>query len=384
MVPDIQCDVAIAGGGLAGGLIALALKAQRPALSVVIVEAAPVIGGNHIWSFFDGDLRPEARALVEPLISYRWPAYDIAFPSHRRTIDQGYNSIESEALDAAVRAALPANAILRGRVAVIEGGRVTLDDARVISANAAIDTRGPGDVATLDVGWQKFVGQILQLDAPHGLTRPIVMDATVEQIDGYRFVYVLPFGERSLFVEDTYYSDSPDLDVAAVQARIGEYAASRGWQATPGNRIETGVLPVVIDGDFDAYWGSTGANAAKAGMRAGLFHPTTGYSLPDAARLAIAIAASDDLSSDALAKLTRDHASGRWRARGFYRMLDTMLFRAALPHERRGIMEKFYRLPPALIGRFYAGETTWLDRLRILTGKPPIPIPRALGAILRK
>ena len=119
-------------------------------------------------------------------------------------------------------------------------------------------------------------------------------------------------------------------------------------------------------------------------MRAGLFHPTTGYSLPDAARLAVAIAASDELSATALARLTHDHARGRWNARGFYRMLDTMLFRAAHPHERRAIMEKFYRLPAALIGRFYAGETTWFDRLRILTGKPPIPIPRALGALLRK
>ena len=225
MPPDIQCDVAIAGGGLAGGLIALALKARRPGLSIVIVEGAPVIGGNHVWSFFDGDLHPQARALVEPLISYRWPAYDIAFPSHRRTIPQGYNSIESEALDAAVRAALPGDAIVRARVIAIAGGRVTLDNGATVVAEAAIDTRGPGDVATLNVGWQKFVGQILQLDAPHGLTRPIVMDATVDQIDGYRFVYVLPFDERSLFVEDTYYSDTPDLNVAEVQARIATYAA---------------------------------------------------------------------------------------------------------------------------------------------------------------
>ena len=42
----------------------------------------------------------------------------------------------------------------------------------------------------------------------------------------------------------------------------------------------------MLGGDFDAYWRSTGTDLAKAGMRAGLFHPTTGYSLPDAVRLA--------------------------------------------------------------------------------------------------
>ena len=47
-----------------------------------------------------------------------------------------------------------------------------------------------------------------------------------------------------------------------------------------------GALPVAMGGDFDAYWRSGGAKVAKAGARAGLFHPTTGYSLPQAVRLA--------------------------------------------------------------------------------------------------
>ena len=207
------------------------------------------------------------------------------------------------------------------------------------------------------------------------------MDATVEQIDGYRFVYVLPFGPTQLFVEDTYYSDSPELDVEAVRGRVIDYAAAQGWRVTPADRIETGVLPVVLSGDFDAYWRSTGEGLAKAGMRAGLFHPTTGYSLPDAVRLASAIARAPDLSREGLARLTRDHAARAWRGRRFYRLLDTMLFRAAEPAERYRLLERFYRLPEPLIGRFYAAQSTWRDQLRILTGKPPVPIGRALRAI---
>ena len=52
-----------------------------------------------------------------------------------------------------------------------------------------------------------------------------VMDATVEQIDGYRFVYVLPLSATEIFVEDTYYSDGPELDLDAVSARIIEKVA---------------------------------------------------------------------------------------------------------------------------------------------------------------
>ncbi|MCH3002895.1 hypothetical protein K3W91_15445, partial [Listeria monocytogenes] len=77
---------------------------------------------------------------------------------------------------------------------------------------------------------------------------------------------------------------------------------------------------------FEAYWQSGGNKVAKAGMRAGLFHPTTGYSLPDAVRLAALIARASDLSGAGLHTLTHDFARRTWRARGFYRMLDKMLF----------------------------------------------------------
>jgi lycopene beta-cyclase len=34
-----------------------------------------------------------------------------------------------------------------------------------------------------------------------------------------------------------------------------------------------------------------------------------------------------------------------------------------------------------LIGRFYAGESTLSDKLRILSGKPPVPLVRALKVL---
>jgi lycopene beta-cyclase len=374
------CDIAILGGGLAGGLIALALAEARPELRVAVIDAGDRFGGNHLWSFFDTDLPSRGRALVEPLISYRWSAYDVAFPRHRRTLDNGYNTIESERLDAALRARLPAALLINNRGAEPVEGGVTLSDGTRLAATSVIDARGAGDLDHVKGGWQKFVGQVLHLDEPHGLTRPIVMDATVEQIDGYRFVYVLPFDERTVFVEDTYYSDGPELDVAAVRARVLAYAAAKGWRATPGNRIETGVLPVITDGDFEAYWRS-GGPGAKAGIRAGLCQPTTGYTLPDAVRLALEIADAPDLGQAALDRLTHQHARTAWRQRGFYRLLDRMLFSAADPPERWRVLERFYRLSPALISRFYASQTSFADKVRILSGKPPVPFFRALKVI---
>jgi lycopene beta-cyclase len=379
-----NCDLAIVGGGLAGGLIALALKHNRPELDVRVIEGEARLGGNHVWSFFDTDIAPEDWPIVEPLIGWRWQNYDIIFPAHRRTLEAVYNSIDSEHFDAVVRAALTPDQILKGRAVSVSATRITLDDQRVVEAKGVIDASGVGDFSHLSAGWQKFVGQLLVLDRPHGLTRPIVMDASVEQLDGYRFVYCLPFSETEVFVEDTYYSDTSDLDVAAVSARVTEYAKAKGWHPARIERQESGVLPVTMGGDFAAYWASTGEDVAKAGMRSGLFHPTTGYSLPDAVRLASRIARAPDLSGVALQKLTHEYAHAQWRDRGYYRMLDKMLFHAADPDQRYRVLERFYRLAPNLIRRFYAGQSTWGDKLRILSGKPPVPIGRAVAALFRR
>ena len=61
-----------------------------------------------------------------------------------------------------------------------------------------------------------------------------------------------------------------------------------------------------------------------------------------------------------------------------------MLFRAADPPQRYRVLERFYRLPAPLIARFYAGRSTMVDRARVLTGKPPVAIGRAIRAMMER
>lgn len=375
-------DVAIVGGGLAGGLIALALAARRPDLRLLLIEEGARFGGNHIWSFFSGDLAPADRWLVAPLVCHAWDGHRVCFADHARDLPGGYNSIESERLDAALRHALPPESLLTDATAeVVTATSVRLTDGRTISAGGVIDARGPADLSRLDLGYQKFAGSLLELDAPHGLARPIIMDARVDQTDGYRFVYVLPFGPRSVFVEDTYYSESPELDLPLLKQRIAAYAAGQGWRVRATGRAETGVLPVCMAGDFEGYWQSGGAGVAKAGLRGGFFHAMTGYSLPDAVRVATLVASLGDLSGPALHRALHQAAETHWRGQLFYRLLATLLFRAADPPDRHRILARFYRLDPACIDRFYAGRSTLCDKIRILAGKPPVPLGRAIAAL---
>lgn len=382
MSKTIACDLAILGGGLAGGLIALALAKTRPDVRTVLVEQGKQLGGSHIWSFFAEDVEPQHRWLTAPLVTYGWKGYDVAFPGYTRQLDAIYYSVDSEHFDKVLRDMLPRASVITGRkVLAASPAAAVLGDGTRIEAGAVIDTRGLGDLRLLDVGYQKFVGQLLTLKEPHWRTRPLIMDATVAQIDGYRFVYSLPFSATQIFVEDTYYSNEPDLSLPVIAGRIADYAASQGWQMDRIERTEQGVLPVLMGGDFAAYWHSAGRDLPKGGGRAGLFHPTTGYSLPDAVRFAVHLSGLPDFSAPALYQACHAYARKRWHQGRFYQLLDRMMLRAAEPHERYRIFERFYRLDPRLIGRFYAGRSTMADRVRILSGKPPVPIGRAVAAL---
>ena len=376
-----QADVLLVGGGLASGLVALRLKGARPDLRVIMLERDARIGGEHTWSCFATDVSPAIDQWLRPLIAHEGAGYDVRFPSHSRTLTTAYRAISSAQLHSVMSELLGADAWLSVEASEVKAEAVRLSDGRRLAAPLVIDARGPRRSQHLALGWQKFLGQEMRLAAPHGLTRPVIMDATVAQLDGYRFLYTLPLAADRVLIEDTRYADGPALDVTRIAGDIAAYADAQGWRALEVTREEVGVLPIALAGDIDAYWSEPTTGAADAGMRAALFHPTTGYSLPDAARQAELIAALPALTTTAAREAIMAMSKRAWRERAFYRLLNRMLFRAAAPGERYRVLERFYRLPQPLIERFYAGRASGADKLRILTGKPPVPIRRALGCL---
>ncbi|MXO73133.1 lycopene beta-cyclase CrtY [Alteraurantiacibacter buctensis] len=378
-----DCDIAIAGGGLAGGLIALALARHRPDMTFRLVEAGLELGGNHRWSWFASDLKAPAQDLLQPVHTNRWPAGNqVIFPGHRRQLGTPYCSIGSADFAAALHRDLPQGTIMTGRtVAAIDARGLTLADGERIGARTVIDARGFVPSPHVHGGWQVFMGRHLRVGQPHGLERPIIMDASVEQLGGYRFVYVLPLGVDELFVEDTYYQDTPALDRGALAARIDAYCAAQGWTGeTLGE--ETGVLPVITGGNHQRYFDQVATpGVALAGARGLFTHPLTSYTLPFATQVALAVAEKADLPGEQMAAHLADLSRRHWAATGFYRLLGTMLFGAAEPHRRVAIFERFYRLPEPLVERFYTGRSTLADKACVLVGKPPVPVTRAIRAL---
>jgi len=375
-------DLILAGGGLANSLIAWRLRTQRPELRILLLEQEAHLGGNHTWSFHASDLTGAQRAWIAPLVSCRWPGYEVIFPEYARTLDGAYCSILSEDFARVLEAALGPVLRLNTPIAAVHPTSVALADGSTLHARAVIDGRGPGPSRHLALGYQTFLGQEVRLAAPHGLTSPIIMDAGVAQQGGYRFVYVLPFGPDRLLIEDTHYIDSAGRDPARLRANIAAYAQARGWRIDAVLREEHGALPIVLAGDVERFWDALDGQPT-AGLRAGLFHFTTGYSLPHAVRLADTIAALPApgvTNAPALFAAIRAEARAEWDRQGFFRLLNRMLFLAGSPDARWRVMQRFYRLPAPLIAHFYAGQLSLADKARILSGKPPVPVLQALSA----
>ncbi|MEO0400143.1 MAG: lycopene beta-cyclase CrtY [Pseudomonadota bacterium] len=377
----MKTDIAIVGGGLSGGLIALRLMEKRPDVSMTLIERGDRLGGNHTWSFHHSDLPAPLMDLVRPMIAYSWERQEVRFPSHQRTLETGYASSTSEKLHAHLAPKLGESLITGAEVTAVTPDAVQLADGCRIEAGAVIDARGQRHTGALTIGFQKFLGQEVRFDKPHGLDAPIIMDATIPQTDGYRFIYVLPFTEDTALVEDTYYADGADLEAETARTEIAAYCKRAGWSIAEILREENGVLPIALAGDINAHWDAATPGVSLAGLGAGLFHPLTGYSLPDAARLADVVAGAPDLSGPALYQLTRAHAEERWRERGFYRMLSRFLYYAAVPEERYRVLGRFYRLSGSLIERFYSSESLRRDKLRVLVGKPPVSFLKAVDCI---
>lgn len=389
-IADTKTGIAIVGGGLAGGLIALALRRQRPEIPVMLIEQGDALGGNHRWSWFASDLAvPGSAELMAGFPIATWQGYDVRFPAYQRQLASQYRSLASPDFDASLRRELSQETVHTGcSVAALDAQGVTLDSGARISARVVIDCRGAVPSEHFRGGWQIFLGRHIRTARPHGVARPIIMDAAVRQHGAFRFVYTLPLGAQDLFIEDTYYADDPVLDRSALSDRIDAYTQEQGWAAAGGGDYEivgheAGVLPVITGGSFAEYQAAQRTpGVVMAGARGGFVHPLTSYTLPFAVETALAIAADADLPGEQMAEMIAARARRHWARTGYYRLLGSMLFGAAKPDQRYRVFEHFYRLGEDLVERFYAARSTLPDKARILIGKPPVPVGKAIHALI--
>lgn len=379
-IGDGNFEIILVGGGLQNCLIAKSVLTARPQTRLLLVESADRLAGDHIWCFHAQDLPVAVERACDDFVEHRWDSYDVKFPAFSRRLQSGYAMMTSDrvrrAVETAFRGSSNARRLLGAEVISSQPGSVELRTGQQFAAPLVIDSCGPASLGLtnarrdISFAFQKFLGLELELAFPHQLSRPTLIDATVPQLDGFRFVYLLPLSPSRLLVEDTYFSTDAELDFAQLERRVMEYVQSRELRVKRVVRRESGVLPLPL-GRMPAPNVATTPRGllVTGGYAGGWFHPTTGYSTPGAARLAEYLMNTQPsrVSAEGINGLRRDLLQ---QAR-FGIWLNRLMFRAFNADDRYAPLEHFYGLPPETIERFYALKMTTPDRMRLFCGKPP-------------
>ncbi|MEM6979973.1 MAG: lycopene beta-cyclase CrtY [Planctomycetota bacterium] len=377
---DVNFDYVLVGGGLQSGLIALALTHHRPNARIALIEKGDRLGGNHTWSLHETDLTESARPWLGDLIEHTWPGYSVRVGKTHRDVSIPYHTVSSSHFektitDRFVQSGNDHQIMTHADAVGIAKHEVRLSDGRVVRGSIVVDSRGPIErlSSNFDGGYQKFWGFELELPEDWPESEACIMDDAVEQSDGFRFFYTLPFASRRVLVEDTRFSNSSALNRDDCFAQTDTYLKSR----TQGRlslakckilREEHGVLPMPISG-FEPRISSEEDGVYVGGYRGGWFHAATGYSFAMAMQFAETLASQpEDSVPQALQQLIIDHQP---RAR-FARFLNRLLFRLVSPTHRYQIFQRFYRVMSIdRIARFYSHRFGVSDAMRMLVGIPP-------------
>jgi lycopene beta-cyclase len=355
--------VIILGGGLWGSLLAYRLKSCHPAVDFLLYEKEIHLGGNHVWSFHESDIPRESLGWLSPFIVKKWSGHSVHFPDYSKNFHSSFYSITSERLNEVLMDSIQESLRL---------GRATPLDHALAEASFVIDARNLRYV--MSKGYQKFFGIDLELCEDHYLKNPVLMEATVEQKDGYRFLSYLPWSPRKVLIEDTRYSRNPGVDHDEFREDILRAVNERGWSVKRVLREEHGSIPIPTTmRDYSDPHRVVGVS--------GIFQDSTGRSLPDAVRL-IDRMMKVSFRYGEIKEVVKSYREEREEHRRYFRFLNRLMFEASLDDERFKFFQNFYRLPEGLIQRFYRGELSLGDRARIFLGRSPVPLFKAIQSII--
>ncbi len=361
-------DYVLVGGGLQAGLLVLAIDHYQPAAKVLLLERNNRLFGNHTWSFHLGDVSSEW-SWLKTLPMHQWPAYNVHFPGFDRRVDLPYCSASSRQFESAIENVVKqrGNVEIRKSVSVSELGssRVLTTGGEEFRGERVIDCRGQAPSGIAGAGFQKFYGLEIELDEDWPDRLPVLMEANVDQSDGFRFLYVLPFTSRRVLIEDTRFSDSNSLLKADSLKQIKAFLKRKSVSNWRILRNEEGCLPM----PFTSAFKPTASDQLAGGFAGGWFHAATGFSFPLATRFADVVASATP--HDAHQRVLQLAKENRFQS-SFSRFLNRLLFRLVSPNRRFEVFRRFYNaLPNETIERFYAHTFTKTDAARILFGSPP-------------
>jgi lycopene beta-cyclase len=371
-------EFVILGAGCSGLSLCYYLLERGVDASILVLDRKRTFQDDRTWCFWDVEPTPFTQFAIK-----EWRSWD--FLSAGRSVTQTTNRYPYKCLTGRdfyehtlARLAESPNVTLRLGEEVggctEENGEVRVETSGgTLRSRQVFDGRGlpPGSPAFEEARrrtvWvpQKFLGLRIQTRKPvFDTERCTLMDFSVDQSRGLRFVYVLPMGEREALVENVYLSEA-DVSQAEHRAEIGVYLEIiYGLSADEYEVLgeERGYIPMTDH----AFPRRLGERIHNIGMLGGETRPSTGYTFLRIQRHCRALAAAVVSGADPPESTHHRRLD----------LLDSLFLRFV--RERPGECPEVYRrmfagVPPDSLVRFLTEKSTPLDEARLIRALPKTP-----------
>lgn len=379
---ELDCDILIAGAGLAGLSLAAELSAPEFAhLRIILIEPRSSYERDRTWSYWaTPSAIPERWRVLE---ATHWHQWHVSHLNRQVTAssEYAYTSIRADVFyDAALKTIASASHItwlkeqaVKHAVTEPEGVRITISAGQVLNSLWLFDSRPPEP----SQGWtQHFTGW--EVESRQACFDPSCLDlmAFEPSDQGLHFIYCLPYSSTRALVESTWISSHYDPADAQVQraSELREALAKR-WHCTDYAITfeERGALPLLPRLMADQ------PRQTHIGRAGGALRAATGYAFCNT------LQHTASLASALRQHFKRGQSLQSWQApkvdaQAMDRWMDRVLFRVLEKDWQMApsyFVDMFERVPAAPLIRFLQGGSSLQDRMAVMRALPTLPFLQA-------
>ena len=350
--------IIILGGGFWGGLLAWRLKEALPGVSFKLYAENSVLGNHQNCSFRQSDCENTFEWL-SPLIKRSWGQHHIKCKGFEKWVTDPYHLIESKHFHESIAAKLGEDLVLNNSIST---------ELALASGSFVIDTRNICHYKK--TAYRKWMSLEVELQEDHYLIAPVVFDSSVEQNEKFRHLYYLPIDSRRLLIKDFWIAQNKKIDADEMRKELQFIMRLKGWK-----------IKRILTEDFGLGEFPVSSPVIRQEGRvinlAGIFHDTTGCSIPAASRL-IDRMTQTSFRFGELKEVVKNFRNEEEADRKFFRFLNSQL----LVENDARVFEAVYSQPYPILERFSKGRLNLLDRPRITLGRSAFRVGGLMNMIL--